>query len=74
MKCQEQGCKGVIDPQISVNLQVSCHSTQAAYPCGSCGRLHWHDGQLVFNRQDQRAFFREGAIVHLDTDGAVIIK
>lgn len=72
MKCQEDGCPGIVNPEIAVSLRVTCRDTQDAYPCSTCGRLHWQGGEPVFNRQEHRAFLREGKVVHLDASDTII--
>ena len=58
--CQMAECSGVVEIDFStgISLQVGCRATDKAFPCGTCGRLHWSNGGLVVNRRGQAAFLR----------------
>ncbi len=62
MSCKEEECGGTIDQSVSVALQTGCAATAAAFPCNRCGRLHWGNGNLVFNRQGEAAFLVDGVV------------
>ncbi len=66
--CKEEGCKGKIDSSVLINLRIGCSvgcgvPGANAHPCKKCGRLHWGDGKLVFNRAEQKAFLKNNQIV-----------
>ena len=68
MKCKQEGCTGEIDTSNPISLMTGCgggccgpHAT--AYPCDTCGRLHWGDGSLTYNRAGQKAFLRNNEVI-----------
>jgi hypothetical protein len=66
MYCKEEGCPGTIDLNDGVLLMVGCAQRAGAYPCDTCGRLHWPSGNAVSNRSGQLAFLIDGQLVHRD--------
>lgn len=64
MNCQEKDCSGNIDLEKNIHLRTGCHSGADAYPCNTCGRIHWSDGTLVFNRSGESVYLENGQIVH----------
>lgn len=64
MNCKEKDCSGNIDLKKIIHLRTGCHSSTAAYPCNICGRIHWSDGTLVFNRSGESAYLKNGQIIH----------
>lgn len=68
MKCKQEGCTGEIDMSNSVSLMTGCSGgccarSTPAFPCRKCGRLHWRDGSLTYNRAGQKAFLRNNEVV-----------
>ncbi|NTV44862.1 MAG: hypothetical protein HGA67_04230 [Candidatus Yonathbacteria bacterium] len=49
-------------------VPTGCHSSDVTHPCNTCGRLHWPDGNGVFNRQGHRAFCEKGTLVNKPVD------
>lgn len=68
MDCVEK-CGGHVDTTTRVSVRTGCSSSGSAYPCGKCGRLHWHDGSGVNNRSDAKAFWKDGHLVNRDGKG-----
>jgi len=71
MKCRNEGCTGKVDMRKSVSLMIGCGglcggSYSHAYPCDTCGRLHWKDGSPVFNRAGQKAFLINNIVILKD--------
>lgn len=83
MKCQnEVRCEGNIDTDRPIELAADHGSNletgemkisrEVAFPCGTCGRLHWMvDGAAhpVFNGYGYRGFLEDGRVVSRDSDG-----
>jgi len=64
MRCTEKDCSGSVATATLVNVRTGCSSYSTAHPCDTCGRLHWPDGNGVFNRQGDRAFLENGRLVN----------
>ncbi len=64
MNCKEKDCSGSIDLEKIIHLRTGCSSSATAYPCNTCGRIHWSDGNLVFNRSGESAYLENGKIIH----------
>ena len=68
--CRNANCAdGIVDKDCSVPVQVGCESFNNANPCTKCGRLHWEDNTLVFNRSGHKAFFKTGELYNIDDKG-----
>jgi hypothetical protein len=65
-------CSGSIKKENPIALRTGCSGSACAYPCNSCGRLHWEDGTAVFNRPGNKAYLQNGEIIHKDNEGNVI--
>jgi hypothetical protein len=65
-------CIGAVNLDKGTPLRIGCHSSRIAFPCKSCGRLHWEDGNLVTNRQGARAFLIDNKIVHKNKKGEIL--
>ncbi|MDP3052221.1 MAG: hypothetical protein Q8N42_01805 [bacterium] len=67
MDCLQEGCGGKINMGIRISLQTGCGGCgtmrSPAHPCDKCGRLHWEDGMLTFNRGGNTTFLEEGHVV-----------
>jgi hypothetical protein len=72
MVCKETKCDGEIDASVKVYLQTSCHSSSLAHPCGKCGRVHWPQGEAVFNRPGNKVFLENGVVVHRDDNNQLV--
>lgn len=66
MKCKEKGCNGVVNEEVLVPLRIGCSSSSIdiSHPCGICGRLYWGNGNPVFNRPGDKAFWINKEIIH----------
>ncbi|HBT80959.1 MAG TPA: hypothetical protein DEB13_03450 [Candidatus Yanofskybacteria bacterium] len=64
-------CGGSLDQSNPINLQVSCHSMATFYPCTKCGRIHYDDGEMAFNRAGHAAYFEDGHVVNKDEHGII---
>lgn len=66
MKCKE--CNGKVYTNVTVRLQTGyggCGGNSAsAHPCKKCGRLHWANGETVFNRGGKKAYLEGTSVVH----------
>jgi len=65
LKCKEKNCKGIVNLDEKVPLQIGCCSFDMAHPCSDCGRLHWHRKGKVYgvkNRQNKKSFFIGGQL------------
>jgi hypothetical protein len=62
--CRE--CGGDLDEKNYFSLRTSCIGFSPAQRCLKCGRLHWAGGALVFNRQNNAAYYQDGGIVYKD--------
>jgi len=69
MKCVDRKCRGEVGSEPSINLMTGCSSASSAYACKKCGRLHWPNGRGVRNRGGQRAFVKDGHLVHVNRRG-----
>lgn len=71
MKCSnETPCSGEVNLESPVSLRVGCSAFNPGYPCGTCGRLHWGNGNPVVSRQGFRAFLEgENVVVQRDEEG-----
>jgi len=59
--CSMKGCGGLIDPaEGGLRLPTGCTSSDYAFRCPECGRLHWRNSHPVFNRQGKAAYIKEG--------------
>jgi len=66
MHCKEEGCPGAIDLDDGVLLMVGCAQHASAYPCNTCGRLYWPNGNAVFNRPGKLVFLKNGQLEYKD--------
>ncbi|MFA5985968.1 MAG: hypothetical protein WC819_01305 [Parcubacteria group bacterium] len=71
MKCIVDDCTGKINMDGSVSVQVGCHCSDVAFPCDTCGRLHFLRGDEVHKvpvgvstRGGKEAFLIDGQIIH----------
>ena len=72
MRCKENGCNGTIDPnQGGWDIMVGCRNTARAIVCNKCGRLHWPDGEAVFNRSGRPSFIVDGRLGIRNDDGTL---
>jgi hypothetical protein len=66
MKCAKKDCEGTIIG-LPVSLMFICYKCDSkykeAFPCGTCGRLHWRDGSLVYNKNGDEVSLVNGKIV-----------
>lgn len=69
MTCKISGCGGQVSEKPTVNLKTGCSSVGSAHSCNKCGRLHWADGSLVFNRQNHAAFLEGDSVINKDEAG-----
>jgi hypothetical protein len=65
MKC---GCGGEINTSDSVSLKTGCRSSTPAFPCSSCGLLHFvEENEKIAtpaeNQRKQKAYLEKGEIV-----------
>jgi hypothetical protein len=66
MRCKEENCSGEINLEMGIAVIVGCAQYASAYPCGICGRLHWPNGNPVFNRSGQQVFLNGGQLEYKD--------
>lgn len=66
MHCKEKDCSGNLELGIEVAVMVGCAQYASAYPCSTCGRLHWPSGSAVFNRSGKLVFLKDGQLVLKD--------
>lgn len=72
VECKEKGCKGTVNKSRTISLMTGCGgpSFSLACPCDSCGRLYWYnDNSSVFNRPGDKAFLKNGKVVHVKKNG-----
>lgn len=66
MDCAKSGCKGRL-LEFPVSLMFICPESGndfiEAFPCATCGRLHWGDGSLVCNKSGDEIALVKGKIV-----------
>ncbi len=68
MKCREFGCLGeIMKEHISLPMRWGKRFAYG-YPCGNCGRLHWHNGQLVYDGPGEAVFMEDGKIIIEEED------
>ena len=70
MNCKQKGCSGDLSTGRTVPVRTGCESFRQGLACPSCGRVHFSDGALVFNRQHHEVFLAGDDIVNRDKDGA----
>lgn len=64
MQCQEKDCGGQVNLGNWIYLLTGCRSSNQAFACVKCGRLHWRNGSAVVNRQGQKAFLVDNIVVN----------
>ena len=68
MDCKKKGCSGEVDLGRSVMLKVGCSGCggqyTTAHACKICGRVHWPDGSLVYDRAGNEPFLEGKRIVN----------
>ena len=68
MKCKEFGCMGeIMKKHIPLPMRWGKRFAYG-YPCGNCGRLHWHNGQLVYDGPGEAVFMEDGKIIIEEED------
>lgn len=73
--CTEENCDGVLREDSSIELPNGCRSYDWACPCSKCGRLHWRDGDPLFDRRDNKIFLKTGVyncLVRRDAEGNIV--
>lgn len=77
VKCKEEGCKGVIDRNITVDLQTGCCMgmpfTTPAHPCNDCGRLYWGE-KHHFDKDSPVEYYDDLKVFRNPKDGKIILK
>lgn len=63
--CAEKDCKTEIDTQTAkiVTLRTGCFSSENAYICPKCGRIHWNSGEPASNRSGKHAYVKNDKMV-----------
>lgn len=70
MKCRDYKCrKGAIDTTKVIYVKTGCASSDVAFPCSLCGRLHFRDGSQIQNRRKHRVFLKADVLVCVKPDG-----
>lgn len=64
-ECKEVGCNGNVAEKASFTIRVGCFCSEETFACKKCGRLHYSSGNLVFNRDGERAFLTEDNLIVL---------
>lgn len=74
--CTEENCDGVLQEDSGIELPNGCRSFDWAFPCSKCGRLHWRNGDSLFDRRNNKIFLRSGVynceLVRTDAEGNII--
>ena len=71
--CQEENCDGILEEEgTGIELPRGCRHFDFAFPCNKCGRLHWADGDPIFDRRDNRIFLDRGCLVRKDSEGGIV--
>lgn len=65
MKCQMVSCNGQLDETCRHSVKIGCWAYTSAYPCITCGRLHFADGTLVSTRAGFPVYTQNGQRVDL---------
>jgi hypothetical protein len=70
--CKENDCSGKVGSKGECDVMTGCRNYSLAYACNECGRLYWPDGNPVFNRSSEPAFFIDGYLGIKTRDGKMI--
>lgn len=73
-KCTEEDCSGliIVSSDNAAVMRTGCHSCDTAYPCNTCGRLHWDDRTPLNNRDGDAAFLIDGRQGVRGKDGEIV--
>jgi hypothetical protein len=67
--CKNTQCSKDLDDARNIQVRVSCSHFQAALACQKCGRVHFTNGEPVFNRRGHLVFLEGQELVNRDEDG-----
>jgi len=73
MKCSEESCDGNVDLKKPVFVQTSCLTSERAFSCSKCERLHWKNGQGIINRAGSKMFVDTYGRQYLFKDGKKLV-
>lgn len=69
MNCKQKGCNSDLSTGREIPIRTGCAAFRQGIACPACGRAHFSDGALVFNRQHHEVFLDGDDMVNRDQDG-----